>query len=128
MTARPFDGARDVLGHGCRELHEFTARALEREAMLVIAARGIRPERRDAAAALDLYGLCPPGWRRAVCFRRQPLLNVPAIHRWIFRLLPQLDDFAKQRTRGGIVLLEFSANPRQPIPAPDGAIVRLAKA
>src|SRR6266404_8030184 len=123
--ARPFDCAGDVLGDCRRELYEFAARALEREAMLVFAARGIRAERRNAAAALDFERLRPPGARRAVRFG--PLLDVPAIHRRIFRLLAQFDGFAKQRARRGIALLEFSANPRQPVPSPNRAIVRLAE-
>src|SRR5258708_14803903 len=125
--ARAFDCGVDVLGDCRRELYEFAARALEREAMLVFAARGIRAERRNAAAALDFERLRPPGARRAVRFGRHPLLDVPAIHRRIFRLLAQFDDFAKQRARRGIALLEFSANPRQPLPSPNRAIVRLAK-
>src|SRR5258707_5482288 len=123
--ARPFDCAGDVLGDCRRELYEFAARALEREAMLVFAARGIRAERRNAAAALDFERLRPPGARRAVRFGRHPLLDVPAIHRRIFRLLAQFDDFAKQRARAGSTLLEFSANPRQPVPSPTRPIVRL---
>src|SRR5260370_41664378 len=125
--AGPFDWAGDVRGDCRRELYEFAARALEREAMLVFAARGIRAERRNAAAALDFERLRPPGARRAVRFGRHPLLDVPAIHRRIFRLLAQFDDFAKQRARRRVALLEFSANPRQPVPSPDRAIVRLAE-
>src|SRR5216683_1650030 len=109
-----------------RELHEFAVRALQREAMLVFAARGIRPKCRDAAPVLDFDCLHPPSARRAVGFWRQPFLDVPAIHGGVFGFLAQLDDLAKQRARNGIALLEFSANPRQPIPTPYGAIVWFA--
>ena len=71
--------------------------------------------------------LCIPRARRAVRFRRDPPFDVPAIDRWIFRFLAQLDDFAEQRPGRGIVLLEFAADPREPIPSPDGAIIRLAE-
>ena len=53
---------------------------------------------------------------------------MPAIDRGIFRFLAQLDNLAQQRTCRGIALLEFATNPCQTIPAPHGAIVRLAKA
>jgi hypothetical protein len=53
---------------------------------------------------------------------------VPSIYRGVFRFPAQLDDFAKQRTGCGIALLELSADPRQPIPSPNRAIVRLAEA
>src|SRR5258706_435080 len=127
MAARPFDGTRDVLRDGGRELHEFAARAFEREAVLVFAARGIWTECGHAASVLNFHRLCPPGSRRSVGFWRQPLLDVPPIHRGIFRFLAQLDDFAKQRARRGITLLEFSTNPSEPIPSPNRAIVRLAE-
>src|SRR5713101_3111519 len=95
--------------------------------MFVLTARGIRAERGNAAAAFYFDRLRPPGARRAVGFWRQPFLDVPAVHRWILRLLAQLDDFAKQRARRAIALGEFPANPRQAIPAPYRAIVRFAK-
>src|SRR6266404_4885358 len=91
MTPRPFDGARDVLGHGWRDLQEFAARTFERDAMFVFAACRIRAERRNAASAFNLYRLRPPGSRRAVRFRRQPLLNMPAIDRGILRLAKAID-------------------------------------
>src|ERR1700730_15563444 len=128
MVARPFDCAGDVLRDRRRELHEFAAGAFKREAMLVFAARWVWPKRRNAAPALDFDRLRPPGSWRAVRFRRQPLLNRPAIHGGIFRFLAQLDDFAKQRAGSGIVLLEFAANPCQAVPSPNRAIVRLAEA
>jgi hypothetical protein len=127
MAARPFDGAGDVFGDRWCELHEFPARALEREAVLVFAARGIRPERGDVAAACDFHRLRPPGSRRAVGFRRQPLFDVPAIHGGIFRFFPELDALAQQNAVL-VALLKFAANPGQAILSPDGAIVRLAEA
>src|SRR6267154_1262180 len=127
MVTRPFDRARNVLGDRRGELQEFASRTFKREAMLVISAHGIRTQRRDASAAFYFHRLRPPGARRAVRFRRHPLFDVPAIHCGIFRFLAQLDNFAKQRAGCGIVLGEFAANPREPIPSPYRAIVRLAK-
>ena len=124
--ARTLDGQRDVLGDCGSELHEFAVRTFQSEAMLVFAARGVRPERGDAAAVRGFNRLRPPLFRRAVNFRRKPFFDVPAIHGRIFRFLPQLDDFAKQRARCGIAVLKFPADPGQAIPAPDGAIVRFA--
>src|SRR5579885_2437520 len=52
--ARVFDGAGDVLGDGGRELHKLSARRLQRDAMLVVAAMRVRPERGDADAVFAL--------------------------------------------------------------------------
>src|SRR5258708_39603487 len=95
--------------------------------MLVSAARRIRPERWNTHAVFAFHRLCVPSARRAVNFRRHPALDVPAIYGWRFRLLPQLDDFAQQRTRRGIVLLEFSADPRAAGPAPHRPVVCCAE-
>ena len=91
--------------------------------MFVFTARRIRPERGNAAAIGNFDRLRVPRARRTVSFGRNPLFDVPAIDRRIFRLLAQLDDFAKQRSGTRIVLLEFSADPRKPIPSPHGAII-----
>src|SRR5579885_2174013 len=124
--ARVFDGAGDVLGDGGRELHKLSARRLQREAMLVVAAMRVRPERGDADAVFALDRPRVPRARRAVGFRRHPAFDVPAIHRGIFRFLAQFDDFADERA-GFIALLEFSADPGEAVPAPHGAIVGLAE-
>src|SRR5260370_40441905 len=55
--ARALDGPSDVLGDRRRKLHKFTARAFEREAMLVFAAGRIRPERRNADAVFAVERL-----------------------------------------------------------------------
>src|SRR6266851_1601057 len=89
--ARPFDGARDMLRGRCRELDEFASRAFERKTMLVFAARRVRPERGNADAALAFDGLRVPGAGRAVNFRRDPALDVPAIYRRILWLQSQFN-------------------------------------
>src|SRR5260370_38195674 len=86
--------------------------------MLVLSARRIRAERGDADAVFPLDGLRVPRARRAVHFRRHPALDMPAVDGRIFWLLAQLDNFAQEGSRWGIALLEFSADPRQAIPAP----------
>src|SRR5579871_3994408 len=95
--------------------------------MFVISACRIRTERGDAAAVGHFDCLRPPGARRTVRFSGQPFLDMPAIDRWIFRLLAELGDFPQQRSGCGIVLLEFAANPREAIPSPHDAIVRLTE-
>src|ERR1700730_10541933 len=102
MVARPFDCAGDVLRDRRRELHEFAAGAFKREAMLVFAARWVWPKRRNAAPALAFDRLRPPGSWRAVRFRRQPLLNMPAIHGGIFWVLAQLRHLREQGTGKGV--------------------------
>src|SRR6059058_2948495 len=124
--ARALDRASDVFGNRGRQLDEFAACTFEREAVLVFTACGIRTQRGNAATACGFDRLRPPFRRRAVNLGRQPFFYVPAIHGGILRLSSELDEFAKQRT-GRITLLEFSANPREAIPSPHGAIVRLAK-
>src|SRR6266446_1799596 len=52
---------------------------------------------------------------------------MPAVHRGILRFLAQLDDFAQERARGGIVLLELPADPCEAIPSPYGSIIWVAK-
>src|SRR5260370_31139152 len=96
--------------------------------MLVLSARRIRAERGDADAVFPLDGLRVPRARRAVHFRRQPALDMPAVDGRIFWLLAQLDNFAQEGSRCGIALLEFSADPRQAIPAPHRAVIRFGEA
>src|SRR5439155_26753865 len=101
-------------------------RILEREAMLVVAARRIRPEGRNAAAVCDLDGLRVPRAGRAVHFRRHPALDVPAIELGILRFQSQVNALSQQAAMR-VALLEFSADPCEAIPAPHGAVIRLAK-
>src|SRR5438128_4610548 len=96
--------------------------------MLVLSARRIRAERGYADAVFPLDRLRVPRGQRAVRFRRQPALDVPAVDGRILRLLAQLDNFAQEGSRRGIALLEFSADPGEAIPAPHGAVIRLAEA
>src|SRR5260370_17723536 len=96
--------------------------------MLVLSARRIRAERGDADAVFPLDGLRVPRARRRVHFRRHPALDMPAVEGRIFGLLAQLGNFGQEGSRCGIALLEFSADPRQAIPAPYSAVIRLAEA
>src|SRR5713226_3453538 len=89
--ARPLDGAGDVFRSRRRKLDECASRVFKRKAMLVFAARRIRPERGDADAVFPLDRLCVPGTGRAVNFRRKPALDVPAIYRGIFWFPSQFD-------------------------------------
>lgn len=66
------DGAGDVFGHRGRQLYEGAVRIFQREAVLVLAAIGIWPQRGDVAPASQLDGLPVPLARRAIGFRRQP--------------------------------------------------------
>src|SRR6266704_3639024 len=83
--------------------------------MLVLSARWIWSKRWNADVVFPLDRLRVPRARRAVRFRRQPALDVPAVYGRILRLLAQLDNFAQEGSRRGIALLEFSANPRQAV-------------
>src|SRR5216683_762194 len=96
--------------------------------MLVLSPRRILAERGYADAVCALDCLRVPCVRRAVRFRRHPALDVPAVDGRILRLMAQLDNFAQEGSRRGIALLEFSADPREAIPAPHGAVIRLAEA
>ena len=124
---RKLNGPRNVLRCRWRELQELSAWSFEREAMLVFPARRIRSQCGNADAVFAFNGLCIPQARRAISFWSHPPLDVPTIDRWILRLLPQFDDFSEKRTRRGIVLLEFAANPREPVPSPNGTIIRLTE-
>src|SRR5579859_3032069 len=124
---RKLDGSGYVFCRGWRELQKFAARPFEREAMLVLSARRIWPQRGNADAVFAFDCLRIPNARRAVHFRRHPPLDVPAIHRWILRFLAQLDDFAEQRSRRGIALLEFSADPREAVPSPNSPVIRFTE-
>src|SRR5260370_16263028 len=95
--------------------------------MLVLSARRILAERGYADAVCALDCLRVPCVRRAVRFRRHPSLDVPAVYGRILRLLAQLDNFAQEGSRRGIALLEFSADPREPVPAPNRSIIPLAE-
>src|SRR6266436_4715375 len=96
--------------------------------MLVLSARWIWSKRWNADAVFPLDRLRIPRARRAVRFRRHPALDMPAVDGRIFWLLAQLDNFAQEGSRRGIARLEFSADPRQAIPAPHRAVIRFAEA
>src|SRR5262245_34314203 len=115
QPSREFDGAGDMLGYGWRELKEFAARAFEREAMFVCAAGRIWPKRRDANAFGTLDGLRVPLARRAVSFRRKPALDVPAIHRGIFRFFSKFNALSQQDAIL-VAVLEFATNPGETVP------------
>src|SRR5579862_2291633 len=126
-AAGAFDGTGDVLGDGCGELQEFAARCLQREAVFVVAARGIRAERRDAAAVGVFGGLRIPLAGGAVGFRGKPAFDVPAVELRIFGFVAEFHAFAEERAVI-VAVLELAADPGQAIPAPDGAVVGFAKA
>src|SRR5260370_8948828 len=90
--------------------------------MLVFTARRIRPKRGNADAVLPLDRLRVPGAGRAVRFRRQPTLDVPAIHGRIFWLLAQFNALAQQRAML-VAVLEFSADPTEAIPTPCSPVI-----
>src|SRR5207245_555579 len=99
---------------------------LDREAMLVVAARRIRPKRRNAAAVCELDRLRVPRAGRTVHFRRHPALDVPAIEMEILRLQSQVNALSQQSAMR-VALLEFSADPCEAVPAPDRAVIRFAE-
>jgi hypothetical protein len=125
-AAAEFDRSRDVPRHRRCQLHKLAARPLQREAMLVIPARRIRPQCSHIAPVHDLQRLRAPLFGRAVALRRHPPFDVPAIMRRILRLAPHLDHFAQERPRSGIAVFPLPANPVQPRPAPHRAVVWLA--
>src|SRR5260370_15475821 len=120
---RPLDGARDVFGDRGSELNELTSRAFERKAMLVFPARRVRSQCWNADAVFALDGLRVPCAGRAVCFRRDPSLDVPAIYRRILWFHSQFDALSQQ-SAVFVAILKLSANPRKAVPAPHGTMVR----
>src|SRR5260370_38178734 len=102
----PVDGACDVLRDRRSELNEFTSRAFEREAMLVLPARRVRSQCWNADAVLPLDGLRAPGARGTVHLRRDPALDGPAMDRGIFLFLAKFDHFVHQTSRAGIAARE----------------------
>jgi hypothetical protein len=125
LPPRPFDRPYDPIARRRCKRNEFPARAFERKAMFVIPARRVRPQRRDAHSIFDFSRLRNPLLWRAVRFRSQPSLYVPAVHRKVFRYTPQLHRFANL-IAVRIAIRPSPANPRQPRPAPHHAKVRLA--
>src|SRR2546427_11140242 len=107
------DRARNIFSHSRCELHEFAVRAFQREAVLIFAAFGIRPERGYADAVLAFDGLCVPGARGAISFRRQPSFDMPTVVRRVFGYAPHLHAFAQQSPRR-VAVLPLAAHPRQP--------------
>src|SRR5713226_278371 len=95
--------------------------------MLVFAARWIGSERGNADAVLAFDGLGVPGAGRAVRFRRQPPLDVPAIDGGILWFHTQFDSLAQQGAML-VAVLEFSAYPSEAIPTPCGAVIWFAEA
>src|SRR5260370_34829151 len=95
--------------------------------MLVFAARWIWSERGNADAVLPLDRLRVPGARRTVRFRRQPPLDVPAVHCGILRIQSQFNTLSQQSAIL-VAILQFSADPREAIPTQFGAIIRLCDA
>src|SRR5438094_2194129 len=115
-----------MLSSGCLELNKFAVRAFEREAMLVFAARRIRPQRRNADTVFTFDCLRIPGGRQTVGFRRHPSFDVPAVHGWIFWFQAQFHALPQQNAML-VTILEFPADPREPVPTPHGAIIRFAE-
>ena len=125
LTPRPFDRAHDPVACRRRKRNKFAARTLQREAMFVIPARRVRPQRRDSHSIFDFGRLRIPLVRRSVGFRGHPSLDVPAVLGKVFRHSPHLHRFANLISVR-IAVGPAPANPRQPRPAPHHAKVRLA--
>src|SRR5579862_3894480 len=115
-AAGAFDGTGDVLGDGCGELQEFAARCLQREAVFVVAARGIRAERRDAAAVGVFGGLRIPLAGGAVGFRGKPAFDVPAVELRIFGFVAEFHAFAEERAVI-VAVFELAADPGEAVGA-----------
>jgi hypothetical protein len=125
LPPRPIDRAHDPVTGRRAEWNVLPARAFERETMLVIAARRVRPQRRDANSIFNFGGLRTPLLRRPIRFRRHPSFDVPAVNWKIFRQAPHLDRFAS-RVSVRVAVRPASADPREPRAAPHHAKVRLA--
>jgi hypothetical protein len=121
----PSIARHDPVARRRTERNEFPARSFESEAVFVIPARWLRPQRCHANAVLNLGRLRMPLFRRAVRFSRHPALDVPAVHGKIFWDAPQFD-FLANRVPVRIAVRPTSANPCQPRPAPNHAKVWLA--
>jgi hypothetical protein len=126
QTAAGFDGSRNLARNAGRQLHELAARPFQREAVLVITARWIRPERGNTSSVLDFDSFRAPLLRRSVALRRKPPLDVPAIVWRVLRFKTKFDHFAQQLTLG-VAVFPFPANPVQPRPSPYRAVIRPAK-
>ena len=83
--ARSLNRAGHVFGDRRRQLDEFSARRFQREAVLIVTKRRIRPEGRNALRAGVFRSLQIPIVRRAVSFRWHPPFDVPAIERRVRR-------------------------------------------
>src|SRR5712692_9592313 len=95
--------------------------------MLVFAARRVRSERRNADPVFALDRLRVPSTGRAIRFRRQPALDVPAVYRRIFRFNPQFNALSYKSTVL-VAILEFPADPREAVPAPHCPVIRFPEA
>ena len=126
QCAARFDRPRNVPRDTRSQLHKLSARAFQREAVLVFSARGIRPQRRNASPIFDFNCLRMPLFRRSIILRRQPSFDVPAIVRHVLWLQTHFDHFAQQLP-ARVPVFPFSANPVQPRPSPHRPVIRLAK-
>ena len=127
LPSRPLHRAHDPVARRRPKRHKLALRALQREAVLVLPARWIRPQRRHANPVFDFHRAREPFLGRTVSLRRHPALDVPALSGNILRLLPQLDRLA-YHVAMRVAIHPPPANPRQPRSAPHHAKVRLAKA
>src|SRR4029077_11818804 len=120
----PFDRAHDPIASRCRQWYKFPRSALEREAVLVISAGRVWPQRRDPDAIFNFCCLCAPLIGRAVGFGRHPSFDVPAIHGKIFRDAAQPDRFA-DHIAARVAVCPAPTNPCESRPAPYNAELRL---
>src|SRR5580704_15820299 len=125
LSRRPSNRPNYPIARRTIQRNKFTARVAQRKAVLVLASRGIRPQRLDPHSILNLRSRCPPLLRRSVARRRHPSLDVPTILRQILRHASQLDRLANQiPTR--VVIRPPSTDPAQSRSAPHHTKIRLA--
>ena len=128
LPARPLDGTHDPIASSGAEGNEFPIGAFEREAMLVLAARGIGPQRRHANAVFHFHGRSEPGSRAS---RRIPEASSARYAsdslsctwaRW------RISIFSRSRRAVRAAIAPAPADPGQARASPDHAEVRLAVA
>lgn len=127
LAASPFHAADDPIASGGRERDELSARAAERKAMLVISPRRIRAEGRQREPTFHLRRLCAPRLRRAIRFRREPALDMPALVRKIFGNAPQFHAFS-DHVAVRIAIGPAATDPGQPRASPYHAKIRFTEA
>src|SRR6266403_3697527 len=126
-AAAGFDGPGDLARDSGRQLHKLAERPFESEAVLVLAARWIWPESGNVSPILNFNCFRAPLLWRSVALRRNPPLDVPAIVGRVLWFETHFHHFAQQLA-AVIAVFPFPANPVQPRPPPNRAVIRLAEA